>query len=470
MESSKNWAPDLKGRKRAPKYAQIAEALIEDIAQGKLRPGDQLPPQRDLAAVLQVTVGTVARAFAEVMRAGHIEAGFRRGTRVVERAPEAERPVVSGEAQVATRVMVDLRGHQAALTQWRDVVSGAMSVAGGGAHMDEALRYGEVAGSARHREAGVMWLGKAGAAPAAADVIVTNGAQHGLLCALLALCAPGEAIATESLTYSGLRAVAPFLNLRLVPIAIDEHGLIPDSFDRACRENAIKALVCVPTIQNPTTVTLPAERRADIVGIARRHGVQIVEDDVYGGLAGGEFPPLCELAPERVVRLASFSKELGPGLRAGYLQAPAGLATRITDAVRATTWMADPVAAEIAAALVLSGEAAGFLEANRTELKRRNEAFYGSLGGKPAAYAEASPHAWVELPPPWTSQQFVSALLDQGYRVSSSDAFSTHRDFVAHGVRISVSAAGSVGELARLGGIMKAVIAGLPGVAGGDGP
>jgi DNA-binding transcriptional MocR family regulator len=461
VDTFKRWAPVLDDAK-GPKYVQIATALIEDIAAGNLRPGDQLPPQRELAAIMGVTVGTVARAFAEVMRGGHIEASFRRGTRVVDRKLNALGAQVEADPSLKNEI-VDLRGHQAALPHWGTEVAAATRSCLDSDNFIAALRYGEIAGGKRQRGAGARWLMAPGAGNVTAEqVIVTNGAQHGLLCALMAMCSPGEVVATESLTYSGLKTVAPHLRLRLLAIDLDQDGIVPEAFERACRAHAIKVLVCVPNLHNPTTVTLVEQRRFDIAEIARQYNVQIIEDDVYSRLAEQELPRLSDLAPLNTVRITSFSKCLGPGLRVGYLQAPSHLVSAITDAVRATSWMASPLCVEVATSLVESGHADDLLRENRQELAKRNNAFLDAIGQKGAAGALYCPHAWVEVPAPWTSQLASSAALIRGYSVSPGDSFACDRDRTVHGFRISVGAAKSVKELESIGRSIRSILLSAP--------
>ncbi|MES2026643.1 MAG: PLP-dependent aminotransferase family protein [Pseudomonadota bacterium] len=445
-----DWMPDLTGR-TGPMYEQIATALREDILEGRLKAGDQLPPQRDLSVALGVTVGTVSRAFGEVIRADLIEAGSRRGTRVKERTAHAGfmsgNPGVLGEAQA----IVDLRGHQTAVASWGQRINKAMLERSTRGDIDPILRYDDFAGRAAHRAVGAQWLSKEAHEVDPARVVVTNGAQHALLCALLSISRRGDNIATERLTYTGLRSVAPLLGLNLIPVDIDRHGILPASFAQVCATQRIAALVCVPNLHNPTTAVLPLDRRKELVRIASANDVMIIEDDVYNGLVDPGVQSLASLAQERVIRLTSFSKTLGPGLRIGYIEAPRSWVATIADAIRATTWMASPIAAELATELILSGEAASILNENRTELALRNTALRRELKDAGLKNELHGPHAWIELPAPWTVKQFTTWIESRGYKVSGADGFAVSRDDVDHAVRISVSAAPSVDSLTRFG-------------------
>lgn len=461
MQSSNDWVPDLSATS-GPMYKRIAQALIHDIRSGKLKPGDQLPPNRQLSSQLGVTVGTVSRAFGEVVRAKLLETGARRGTRVKD--PAAADAAETTASPVSERHrMADLRGHQAAVKSWGDEIGQALSQLHHSPAFGQLLRYDDPAGRATHRQAGAEWLSRNTDTPVdPARVVVTDGAQHALLCGLLACTKAGDHIATERLTYTGLRTLAPRLGLKLVPIDIDEHGLVPDALREAIATQPIKGLVCVPNIHNPTTATIPQDRRMQIADIARQAGIFLLEDDVYGCLAPTVLPTLASLAPEVTIRISSFSKSLGPGLRVGFMETPRQLTAAVTEAVRATTWMASPIAAEVAAQLVSSGRAERVLNENRLELGERNRILTQTLADYDLQTSTCSPHAWLRLPEPWTTTQFCRRIESMGYRVSPSEAFATSQPGVTNAVRISVSAAQDTTEIHNFGLLIARLLADEP--------
>ncbi len=450
MQSSTDWVPDL-SETTGPMYKRIAQALIQDIRSGKLKPGDQLPPNRQLSSQLGVTVGTVSRAFGEVVRAKLLETGARRGTRVKDPAA-ADHIDIAASAAMPRKRVTDLRGHQAALKSWGEDIGQALSQLHQSPSFGKLLRYDNPAGRAVHRQAGAQWLSRNTDSPVdPARVIVTDGAQHALLCGLMACSKAGDYIATERLTYTGLRTLAPRLGLNLVPIDIDEQGLVPDSLREAIATHPIKGLVCVPNIHNPTTATIPAKRREEIAEIAQQAGIFLLEDDVYGCLAQTPLPTLASLAPEITIRITSFSKSLGPGLRVGFMETPRRLTVAVTEAVRATTWMASPISAEVATRLITSGRADHVLQENRHELSERNKTLKQALAGFDLHTSKHSPHAWLRLPSPWTANQFCRRIESMGYQVSPSEAFSTSQPALDNAVRISVSAAMNASELHSFG-------------------
>ena len=133
--------------------------------------------------------------------------------------------------------------------------------------------------------------------------MLCGGAQQALAICLAAIAGRHETILVEELTYCGLLDAASLLHLRPKAVAMDAHGLRPDALDRQCRATGAKLLVLVPTFQNPTTAVMPEARRRDLVQVARRHDLIVVEDDVYGYLPEPRPPAIATLAPERTIYL-----------------------------------------------------------------------------------------------------------------------------------------------------------------------
>ena len=188
----------------------------------------------------------------------------------------------------------------------------------------------------RHREAGALWAGRYGLAARPADLLICAGSQHALLTILTSLCAPGDRIAAESLSYPLLRQLARRLRIQIVPVRADAGGMSPDALDSACRGappgNRVRAVYLMPSCRNPTLTRMSLRRREEIVEVCRRHDLLIMEDDVFA-LAhsrddapdkGSRLPPLAGLAPERTCFIAATSEVLGGGLRVAYLCAKSG--------------------------------------------------------------------------------------------------------------------------------------------------
>jgi DNA-binding transcriptional MocR family regulator len=439
-----NWEPDL-ATATGPRYLAIADRIAKDVAAGRLKPGDRLPPHRDLAWKLGVTVGTVTRGYTEAERRGLIGGEVGRGTYVRERAidlPPAPPP--------PSRDFVDLARNFPSEDLSERTIADTVGEIAKLNTLAPLLSYAPNLGSPQHRAAGAQWVAARSGMPAtAAEIAVTNGAQHGMTVALSALTRAGDVVLTEQLTFYGIKSLGKLLSLRLQGVTMDEHGLVPAALDLACRQFQPKALYCLPTLQNPTTVTMPRERREEVAAICKRHGVVIVEDDIYGFLVPDAPPPVASFAPENAVYIVSLSKCLAPGLRVGYVRAPEAMMERISAPLRGTTWMATPLMAEIAGRLIASKKAEQLALKQRDEAIARQDIARRVLAGLDIAAPPTSMHVWLRLPDPWRREEFTTVARQRGVGVAPAESFAIGRISLPHAVRLGLSAAPGRPELER---------------------
>jgi len=455
------WLPDLETR-QGPRYRALAEAIATDIESGTLADGARLPPQRDLAYRLGVTIGTVSRAYALVEQRGLVSAEVGRGTFVrAPRRPAArtgERRRLETGAEGAAQELVDLTINEPADRSYRQALAATLVELGAlGDALGELLPYVSRAGLPRHRAAGAAWLARSGLDADPERVIVTGGAHQAIVTALAGLARPGDVVLAEALSYSGLKAIAISLHLRLEGVAMDEHGLRPDALDAACRANGARLLFTNPTLHNPSTTTQPRARREEIVAIARRHDLVIVEDDVYGLLRKTRPPTFAALAPERTVHVSSVSKSVAPGLRVGFLLAPDGLYERIADAKYDLFLCQPPLTAEVVAHWLRDGTADRLLARQHEEAAARQAIAAEILDPQSCARDPGGYHVWMSLPAPWRASDFVAAARERGIVVAAGHAFAVARSHAPHAVRISLSAAADREQLARALGVLREI-------------
>jgi DNA-binding transcriptional MocR family regulator len=313
--------------------------------------------------------------------------------------------------------------------------------------MSRLLRYGPAEGTAEDREAAARFLAQRLEVDPA-RVVVCCGTQQGLLAALATCAGPEDVVLTEALTYPGFRGLAGMLRVRLHGVAHDREGLLPDALDEACRRLRPRALFCVPTLQNPTAAVMGAARRAEIAAVAERHGLPVLEDDIYGSLPIDAPPPLATLAPDRVTYLHGFSKQLAPGLRVGYLVAPdVATAERMAAQVRVTTWMAPPLAVAVATRWIQDGTADRVLTGMRRELEARMALVREILPAEGLQAPPISPHAWMSLAPDWSSAAFVARLRERGVAVVGAETFAVGS--APPGVRLCIGGPADLDTLRR---------------------
>jgi DNA-binding transcriptional MocR family regulator len=438
MPDRLTWTPDLSGGGGA-RYRAIADALAADIDQGRLHAGTRLPTHRALAHALDVNVGTVTRAYAEAERRGLVEATVGRGTFVRAPGPgqqiwpggAAEAPAPARDSffdscgeEPADDGPLDLSVNYPARGFLADALRpGLAGLDRDPGRLTTLAGYQAAAGRAEHRAAGARWLERFGLEARAGDVVPVHGTQGGLTAVLSALGRPGDAILVDELTWPGVHYIARQYGIRLVKVASDGDGLRPDALAEAARSSGARMVYCIPTLHNPSNVTMPDARREELVATARRENLTLVEDDVYGFLASAPPAPLAARDPDRAIYVTSLSKCVAPGLRVGFVKAPSHFAPKIAQAVAADTLMVSPLLLEIAATLIDGGHAGAAATAQREEARARQKIARRLLPLDEPAGAEASFHVWLKLPEPWTGADFAGEAHARGVAVTAGTAF-----------------------------------------------
>jgi DNA-binding transcriptional MocR family regulator len=406
------WLPNLEGR-RGPVYRAIADAIDADVESGTLRAGTRLPPHRDLADHLGVTVTTVTRAYTEAARRGLTSGHVGRGTFIRGREPEeADNLDLSVNVLMPDREVANLEVHlmRRRVLPWTKL-----------------LGYAPKRGHLRHRQAMAAWLTYLGL-PADPDrIVLTAGAQHGLATTMAALLAPGDTMLVEDLTYSGVRLLSQQMHYKLRGVAMDAEGLKPDALDAACRMTRATVLYCMPRLQNPTSAVMSEKRRRQIAAVAEKYRLTVIEDDTYGFLSPERWP-LSRLIPHRTVFVTSLSKSLFPGMRLGCAVAPPAILDRIVAAVWATMITTSSIGADLLSGWIEDGTAARIADWKRHEGSARQAIAKRILNGYRYQTHPSSPHIWLSLPPRWSSEGFVAQARARGVALNASSEFAVGAD------------------------------------------
>lgn len=429
-----NWTPNLP--ERGPRYLAIAEALAADISSGRLASGAKLPTHRDLAWDLKVTVGTVTRAYREAERRGLVVGEVGRGTFVRDPRAAARYRVGAHIPLEQAPNAFDLHFAAPPPVPAATELAEALSAMAGDASLERFLAYPPNEGYPAHREAAAEWLSATGWEADPARILITNGAHHGVMAALLSLCRPGERVLVEPLTYPGIQPIARLLGIRLEPLAVDADGPLPEAVEATLRAHGAAAMYLVPTMQNPTTGTMSLGRREALAETARRHRLPIIEDDLFR-LLGSEVPmPFSALLPELTYHVTSLSKALAPGLRLGYLVPPPARTEAVRGAVFTLGSKGSPFQAEIAARWIRSGAATRIRQAIREESEARRALALQRFQGLDVACPPGALFAWLTLPERWRAEEFVQAAQRRGVAVTPSQPFAVQRRFEVPAVRI----------------------------------
>jgi DNA-binding transcriptional MocR family regulator len=437
------WLPQL--RRERPLYIEIADAIRQDLLRGTLKPGDRLPPQRELAFRLGVTTGTVTRAYAEAEKLGLLVGEVGRGSFL--RAPGS---VAAPFAPVRrdSPGIIDLSMATApAVHDARDLDGALERVMQSEGRLD-LLGYPPPDGYPLHREMGARWLARSGIAVKESQVIVTAGAQAAIIATLASITQPGDRMFVESLNYPTIKPIARQLGVTLVPLEIDSGGLVPESLERAARNGEARLLYVVPSLHSPTTASLSYDRRNSIVDVCRRYGMTIIEDDLFRLLDPRLQPPsLYALAPERTYHVTSISKSLAPGLRVGFLVGPEGRGDALIRQQTVAGGRSVGLAAEVARHWIESDTADRILSAIIAENAGRRDIARDVFRNRDFQCSPGAPFLWLRLPEQWEPGDFARTVLDRGVKISPGTAFAMDRRADDRAVRVCFGGAPSRQEL-----------------------
>jgi DNA-binding transcriptional MocR family regulator len=412
------WSPTLDRSK--PLYLAIADAMAQDVEGGILVKGDQLPPQRDLAWKLGVTLGTVTRAYKEAELRGLLSGEVGRGSFITQ--GKTMSPI--GQVSAAGDDVVDLTHAIPPPVVTPQEFDSALNAIMRDARKLDMLDYGPPDGHALHKTMAKQWLNRSGIDVNERDIFITAGAHLGLITVLEAITEPGEKVMAEQINYALLRTTFKNAHVDSLPLEMDEEGLTPESFEVAAKTGTSRLLYAVPSLQNPTTSSMSRQRREAIVSIARKYNITIIEDDCFRLLDARVQPPtFYALAPERTYHVTSLSKTLAPGLRIGFVVTPHGQDRTLKAHIRTMAARTVGITGEIARYWIETELAEGILNRTRNELASRRETFISIFKGTSFRCEQGAPYAWLQLPEHWSAARFASTLLAQRIKVSPGSIF-----------------------------------------------
>ncbi|WP_346802493.1 PLP-dependent aminotransferase family protein [Klebsiella pneumoniae] len=402
------------------RYKAVVDRYAQAIRSGQLPAGSRLPTHRTLAAGERLSLATATRVYRELEEMGLVSGETGRGTFVRDLSLPPGHGV---DQQVVAADVVDLNFNYPSLPEQGDALREALRQLAMAGDIDSHLRYQPHAGRLAERDIIARHLTCQHFAPDAENVLIVNGAQHGLAVTVMGLLRPGDVVAVDALTYSGFKALAALYHLELAAIPCRPEGPDLRALHTLCQQRRVRAVYTMPTLHNPLGWVLNTGQRQALADLARQHDLLIIEDAAYARLVSHPPPPVVSYAPERTVYVTGFSKNIATGLRVGVVISPPRYRPEIERAIRATTWNTPTLISSLICAWIEDGTVARFETQKRQDARQRQQVAREVLCGLPVVSHPDSYFVWLPLGEESRADRLANALMERRISVSTAEPF-----------------------------------------------
>ena len=402
------------------RYKAVVDRYAQAIRSGQLPAGSRLPTHRTLAAGERISLATATRVYRELEEMGLVSGETGRGTFVRDLSLPPGHGV---DQQVVAADVVDLNFNYPSLPAQGDALREALRQLAMAGDIDSHLRYQPHAGRLAERDIIARHLTCQHFAPDAENVLIVNGAQHGLAVTVMGLLRPGDVVAVDALTYSGFKVLAALYHLELAAIPCRPEGPDLQALHTLCQQRRVRAVYTMPTLHNPLGWVLNTGQRQALADLARQHDLLIIEDAAYARLVSRPPPPVVSYAPERTVYVTGFSKNIATGLRVGVVISPPRYRPEIERAIRATTWNTPTLISSLICAWIEDGTVARFEMQKRQDARQRQQVAREVLCGLPVVSHPDSYFVWLPLGEESRADRLANALMERRISVSTAEPF-----------------------------------------------
>ena len=444
---------DLEPQSEVPLYRQLYDQIKSAIATGRMVRGERLPATRELAGSLGLNRTTIAAAYELLETDGLIRGHVGRGSFVEGPATETmrldwESLIPSDDnlaAPVATTALISFSASRPSELQFpldefrvtcREVIDSSDAA--------QILQLGPASGYGPLRRYLLQEARLRGTAGPDDDILVTSGCQQAFDLIQRVLASHGETVILEDPVYPGLRNAFLRGGARVLGVPVGVDGIDVEALSRLLDKERPRLMVLTPNFQNPTGATLPEESRTAILALARRSGVVIVENDLYGDLRyhGAEIPSIKRLdTAGDTILLGSFSKIAFPGLRVGWAIGPRHFIARLTEAKEASDLHSD----QLSQAVLLRFAESGRLESHRKKMladgAERLKSVLAACAkelpqGSRFTRPEGGMNVWVRLQEPLDASELAVRAARENVSYLPGRYFAVSRP-QTHGLRLS---------------------------------
>ncbi len=436
-------------------YLQIADAIIADIQNGRLKSGTALPGSRILARDLQLNRNTVVEALNVLLNEEWLISKERRGTFVADVMPAlppdkqaATSAIATEQQKIAPYINFDDGSPDSKVAPIGELARAYRQIFNRKARW-QMMGYGDEKGDASFRNAIVQMLNhQRGMQLDEQQLFITRGSQMAMYLAAHCLLQQGDYVLVESPGYQPAWQAFEHAGATLLPVNTDRNGLITEEVQQWLSQYpGIKAIYTTPHHQYPTTVTLSLQRRLELIRLSNEYGFTIIEDDYDNEFHFG-YRPVLPLSsyPElkHYVYIGTMSKVVAPALRIGYLASKdPGFLKRIADLRRIIDVQGDSIMEQAVLQLIQDGTIKRHLKKANQYYKRKRDIVAGLLEKHLATKAsfdlpEGGLAFWLRPKQQANWQILQEHLLQKGIRILNPEAYSFKQ--TANGLRLGYAA------------------------------
>lgn len=435
-----SWRPTLKNGTE-PLYIRLAAQLEHEIANGVLRPGTKLPPQRELADFLDINISTVSRAFKICSQKGLLSGVVGNGTYV---AYDICTNIFAASTYNKPH-LIELGSMMPETIPQDEIVSLFQKML---TEPDFGKLFQYSHGIADwQREAAAKLMARVGCPVPPDQVLTASGGQNSMAAVLTGLFQPGNRLGVDPLVYPGLKSAAKLFGVQLIPIQQENGEMSEEGLRYAIKNDGIRGIYVMPDYQNPTTHTMTAGCREMIARVAKEFNLIVIEDGINSLLRMEERKAIYADAPEQTIFLLSLSKTVNPALRLAYLAVPRQYYQAIDNALYNINLSQSSLLLELSSRMIVSGQLDTLLERRRQGLILRNQITNQALSQYDVLGDNTSLSRWLRLPQGVTGTEFEHIALEHGVLVYGAERFTVGKNAPVGAARLAICAPNRPKEL-----------------------
>ncbi|UOE48850.1 PLP-dependent aminotransferase family protein [Mucilaginibacter sp. SMC90] len=439
-----------------PVFRQLANGLMTLIRNGKIQPGHQLPPSREMSAMIGLNRTTIIAAYDELKAQGWLEVNGKKGVFVAGHLPVVTPKSFKTEARSVSTAPDETnfqKKNHFNRPPFREVKPFQLLINDGypdpriaplnsianryktlldKAALHGPLMTGHAAGSLSLRMELAEFLSRTRALNIKSEhVLVTQGAQLAIYIAASLLLKPGSSVIVADMNYILADMLFEQLGATLIKVKVDEHGIDVDEIEEVCRKSRPDLLYIIPHHHHPTTVTLSAERRMKLLAIIRRYQLPVIEDDYDYDFHYNNGPTLPLASADHngyVLYVGSISKTLAPSVRLGYLIGSTDFIIKATRLKQLVSIRSDVLFEESVAQLFNTGEMQRHLRKSvKLYMQRRNrfcELLKVALGDLiQFTNPEGGMAVWIVFPDNYSVSELAMRLYAKGIHMNDGSIY-----------------------------------------------